>query len=241
MNASISANRVRELPTRELALELLRTLSNPSDRQVYAQDVVLVARQNYARAGEPDLEHLAQKVSDAWAWLVGHALVGPHPKQQGPYGLTSAGRELAADANALTRVFGEERLSGPLDPALDRARSIFSLGDYEAACSAALKAVEVEVRRAACLPTKQIGAPLMRAAFQPDEKGATPGALTDTQTDVGEQKGVADLFAGAMGALRNPLAHRPVDFEDPIEAAEVIQLADLLLRVVRRAQKRGAA
>jgi hypothetical protein len=42
------------------------------------------------------------------------------------------------------------------------------------------------------------------------------------------------LYNGLIGALKNPSSHRQVDYEDPVEAAEVILFADLLLRMLDR-------
>lgn len=65
--------------------------------------------------------------------------------------------------------------------------------------------------------------------------------MTDAAAEGGEKEATANLFAGAIGAYKNPTSHRTVQFDDPMEAAEVIQLADLLLRIVHRAEKRLAS
>lgn len=91
----------------------------------------------------------------------------------------------------------------------------------------------MEVRRVAGLANELLGVALMRKAFSPKD-----GVLRDPGAEGGEQQAIADLFAGAIGAYKNPASHRTVRFDNAVEAAEVIQLADLLLRIVQRADAR---
>ena len=67
-------------------------------------------------------------------------------------------------------------------------------------------------------------------AFNPDKNGP----LTDAALESGEQKAIQFLFAGAIGAFKNPSSHRQVDYEDPTVAAEAVLLADLLMRMLDR-------
>lgn len=47
-------------------------------------------------------------------------------------------------------------------------------------------------------------------------------------------EGFMHLFLGAMTAFKNPSSHRVVEYEDPAEAADLVHLADLLLRILDR-------
>ena len=90
-----------------------------------------------------------------------------------------------------------------------------------------MKAVEVAVRDAAGLTAKDIGKDLMRTAFD-----VKVGPLTDMQADSAERQARSDLFAGAIGSYKNPHSHRNVALDDPDEAAEIIMIANHLLRIV---------
>ncbi|WP_123393449.1 TIGR02391 family protein [Nocardioides aurantiacus] len=224
---------VRNLPLPNLSLRLLQSLSSEPNFNNIVQG--FKQREPYGTPPPPDLDPMLARLSDAWSWLESHALVGPSAQNPpgGWHRVTRAGAEVAADPNAVAKVWAADRLAGDLHPALSSARSNFALGDYETASFAAMKAVEVEVRRVAGLPKESLGVNLMRKAFNPRD-----GALRDPGAEGGEQQATADLFAGAIGAYKNPASHRAVLFDDPVEVAEVIQLADLLLRIVQRAESR---
>lgn len=226
---------LRNLPLPDLAVALLRTQTLASGDLNFNSTL----RGTQMAEMPADGHQLMGRLAEAWAWLENHGLMVPsveNPLSNNWQRLSESGRELAQDPDLITKVWADERLAGRLDPLLGSARSNFALGDYETASFAAMKAVEVKVREVAGQPADLLGVSLMRKAFNPKD-----GVLRDEGAEGGEQQATADLFAGAIGAYKNPASHRTVRFEDPIEAAEVLQLADLLLRIVRRAEERPAA
>jgi uncharacterized protein (TIGR02391 family) len=234
MSGPVPTQQIRELSTPDLALQLLSSLSGGAT--INANNSMLGAEQAFEFNHEPDGPFLLERLSDAWAWLESHGLIGPDPKNTTSswQRVTSAGRELAKDPDALTKLWAGDRLAGSLAPMLEeKVRPIFNLGDYETACFAAMKAVEVEVRRASGLDSAVIGVDLMRQAFKPDG-----GPLADMQAHSGERVAIMELFAGSIGAFKNPSSHRTVHFDDAVEAVEVVQTADLLLRLLKRAEDR---
>lgn len=234
MAAPIPYEDIRNLPLPDLALRLLKVLDASPNFNSFIRG--MDSRVNFGESRPSDYGVLQNRISDAWSWLEAHALIGPSTKNP-PTGnsqrVTAEGEIIRKNPETVSKVWAEERLAGDLDPALTSARSNFALGDYETASFAAMKAVEVAVREAASLPNEILGVNLMRKAFNPKD-----GTLRDLEAEGGEQQATADLFAGAIGAFKNPASHRTVKFEDPMEAAEVIQLADLLLRIVARARAR---
>ena len=104
--------------------------------------------------------------------------------------------------------------------------STSSRGDYEIAAFAALRDVEIRVRHLAGAGDSAIGVKLMRRAF------GEGGPLRKDDRGPGESVATMELFAGAIGMFKNPSSHRAVDYTDPTQAAEVILLADLLMRLL---------
>lgn len=113
-----------------------------------------------------------------------------------------------------------------------QARPQFLINRPDQAIFAAMKAVEVRTRKQAGLGDELVGTDLMNKAF------GTGGPLTDPSAIPGEQKGTHFLFAGAMAVLRNPAGHRELDYGDLSEAAEAVQFASLLMRILDRVEDR---
>jgi uncharacterized protein (TIGR02391 family) len=112
------------------------------------------------------------------------------------------------------------------------ARPQFLINKPEQGVFASMRAVEVRVRQLGGFGDDVIGVDLMNKAFGPG------GPLTDVTAVKGEQEGTRALFAGAYAVLRNPAGHRQVDYDDSSEAAEAVQTASLLMRILGRVEDR---
>lgn len=177
-----------------------------------------------------------QFAADGIAWLVARGLLGPKADPHDAYWMLTSEGLATAERGTATHVEAALRLHAELHPALNTtARPSFERGDYATAVFSATQQVEIAVREAAGFEKRQLGVQMMRDAFK------VGGPLADANEVVPEQEAVRDLFTGAIGAFKNPTSHRAVEFDSPIEAASVIHLADLLLRIVDRAKARRDA
>ncbi len=108
---------------------------------------------------------------------------------------------------------------------LKKANAAFLRGDHDIAVLSAFKTVEIAVRKAGRYEEGELGVKLMRKAFEPSK-----GPLADRTLEAVEQQAQSDLFAGAIGAAKNPASHRDVEMSKA-EAARLILFASYLLSI----------
>lgn len=168
-------------------------------------------------------------LAEAWQWLHAKVFVAGDFSQNSAHAIKVTRRGHQVLAEGLPYFRAVERLDVDLVAELEhRARPQFLRGDFDIAAFAAMKEVEVAVRRSADLPDDKLGVDLMNQAFREG------GPLWRDSLHKGESVAQMSLFAGAIGLFKNPSSHRRVDYDDATLAAEVILLADLLLRVLKR-------
>jgi uncharacterized protein (TIGR02391 family) len=184
----------------------------------------------------PKEGQIALAICEAFALLEAQALIVHAPGQLG-----SGWRTLSRRAEAMMTAEDFEKYRAArllprelLHPSIaDAVWTSFVRGEYDTAVFQAMRQVEIATREASGADADWPGVKMARWAFKPLE-----GPLTDKDAEAGEQQGMMDLFAGALGALKNPHSHRIVNFHSPAEAAAVIMFASQLLRIVENAKAR---
>lgn len=221
----IDASQVAALPVDQLGLAILDDLIATKEWNEY--NYLLVAGNHYGPG--PALDAMAE----ALGWLRARALIARKPGQTSDAAIfvTRTGRQVAEDGPKAFHA--SERLQGGTHPLIEaKARPQFLIGEYEQGVFASMKAVEVRVRQLGGFGDDVIGVDLMNKAFGPT------GPLTDTAAVKGEQEGTRALFAGAYAVFRNPSGHRDVNYDDVAEAAEMVQTASVLMRILDRVEAR---
>jgi uncharacterized protein (TIGR02391 family) len=169
---------------------------------------------------------------EAWTWLEREGMIATKPGDMHGHNffVTRRGQKLRSDTDLARYQWGQLLPKKRLDPVLAaKVTHLFLRGDYDMAILQAFKEVEIRVRAAAGFPERRDGVDLMRAAFNENT-----GPLRDPELEPAERQAMSNLFAAAYGLFRNPVAHREVRLDDPMEAAELILLANHLLRIVDR-------
>jgi uncharacterized protein (TIGR02391 family) len=231
-NLALDADQVVGMPVEELGFRVFQAFSETSDPSLRADHLNWIG---WAKEyGFPDRPDALAAIREAWQWIIGKGLILPDDRIASRTVITRAGN--LALANGLGWLQAVARLNVELVPELSqKARPLFSSGDFELAVFAAMREVEIAVRSKAGLPDSDYGVDLMNKAFRVPKNPADPGGPLYRASNVGgEADAVLALYRGALGLFKNPSSHRHVPFTDPIEAADVLVLADLLMRLVKR-------
>ena len=238
----VSLGALIDMSVPEAGMFLLQAMEESRYEEWGAPNIAVLALSSLVRISprlaSPNVQNLGYVVTpivtDAMGWLISGGLLGPAARNSGSTGewsVTSAGRS-ALKRGSASFVEASRRLHAELHPTLEDARINFERGQLELSTLAAMRAVEIELRDAAGLGPDSYGTGLVRKAL------GSAGPFTITADTVAEQESFANLFAGAIGAFKNPSSHRAVEYDDPAEAADLIHFADLLLRIIDREKDR---
>lgn len=237
---TLDAQEVLSLPLDDLALRVLND-AHKADEWNWSNWLINAQQHAY-----PDMAEVVNALSEAWAWLINRGLVVRNPRQSAAEAFIISRQGHEALDRGLPWLRAVHRLDLQLVPELEaKARPQFLRGDFEAAAFMAMKEVEIRVRALAGLPDRLLGTKLMQAAFKPPKNGiadaaADPGALWREDIEPGESVAQMELFKGAIGLFKNPASHRRVDYTDATEAAEIVLLADLLIRLLAKVEADAA-
>jgi uncharacterized protein (TIGR02391 family) len=178
-------------------------------------------------------------VNEAWEYLRREGMILPAPDINGKNGwmvLSGDGEAALKAPNGFDRL--QALRSFPkslLHPSIKAdVSAALQRGDFATAVRDALTTLEISVRDAGGFTNDDFGVDLMRKAFN-----STGGPLTDKSLPEPERKGYEHMFAGAIGAFKNPHSHRKVTIDDMRVALDQVLLASHLLRIVDAAKARS--
>ena len=167
---------------------------------------------------------------DAFEWLADHGLIErteQYPKLGWIIKLSNEAKKVKSEADFQTLMLWRSVNDDMLHPKIaTKAVTHLARGEHADAMAFAMKSVEIAVRDACGFGSEVYGVKLMHKAFGED------GPLRDRDADKGEEEGLRLLFAGAVGAYKNPHSHRDVHVKDVAEALTIVMFASQLLHVV---------
>ncbi len=222
---------VLNLKPEELAIPLLNCLIGREEPGTDLNLGNFVRDEEFDRFGGEKAEDIRKLVTESWAWLERELMIAPNFKlSPGWVYVTKKGKEIASLSDIHKYINRNMLLVEYLDQILaSKVFPLFIRGDHDIAVFQAFKEVEIRVRAKAQLSEQDYGVPLMRKAFDADD-----GPLTDMSRVKTERQATAHLFSGSIGLFKNPSSHRDINWEDPIECAQLIYFANQLLRIVER-------
>jgi hypothetical protein len=223
----------------ELGLRILQVLrSLPSHMQLHELETftnsVIGHPQTpsasvYPTSQRQDVKHA---IREAWAWLEGQGLLLSDPRYvdraAGPRVLSRRADRLAKEQDPRRALSSQRLPQGSLHPKIrEDVWALYHRSRYETAVFEAMKAVEVSVRETAGLSAKDIGTALMRKAFDPEV-----GHTHRHGHREGRARGAIPSVHGSDRLVQKSAFSPLCCFDDPDEAAEIILLANHLLRIV---------
>jgi uncharacterized protein (TIGR02391 family) len=215
-----TADSVLELEPEALGGYLLESLSTDNSQDLRLDHFMSRIRAHYKQ------DAVNSALLEAWAWLVREGFL--IPTKQDSYVISRRGRRVKGRQDLEAYRKSNILPKGSLHPVIaDRVLPDFLRGEYETAVFQAFKEVESAVRTAGGFQATDIGTGLIQKAFDNNSGPLADKALPET-----ERQAMLALFAGAVGVFKNPSSHLHRTINDPKEAAEMIGLASLLMRMV---------
>ena len=165
-----------ELPVDDLALQLLHLVDDGGQIHLLNRhDATWVGSWENHPGGEGAA--FLHAIAEAWDWLASRLLIARRPGDKGEFAfITRRGERVLAAKDGPALLRAEERIDVDLHPIIaTRVRRQFLLGEYELAALAAMREVEIRVRKLSKAGEEEIGVSLTQSAFKRADRSPTLG------------------------------------------------------------------